>query len=123
MTFALPPEDQPPALTSDLDLVLRRQLELSTSKHFFEACNGATQSLLMECGWTISVSEVLMLVIHCPSTTTNWRVLNRIAEIGEILAQFSPLAKIRVYPPQGTGGPFDMRVNERSEYRDRISDS
>lgn len=117
----LPPEDRPPEATTDVDAELRRQLELRTTKHFFESCDGSTQSLLMECGWTISVEEVLILVIHCPDAITNWRVLNRIAEIADPLAQFSPLAKIRVFPPMGTGGPFDMRVDERSEYRDRMS--
>ena len=115
---SLPPQDLPPESLTDLDTSLRRQLELSTTKHFFEACDGSIQSLLMECGWTISVAEVLMLVIHCPDITTNWRVLNRITAISEPLAQFSPLAKIRVYPPMGTGGPFDMRVDERSEYHE-----
>lgn len=119
----LPPEDRPPEMPTDLDVGLRRQLELSTSQHFFEACDGPTQSLLMECGWTISVAEVLMLVIHCPDAIKNWRVLGHIAAIAEPLAQFSPRAKIRVYPPLGTGAPFDMRVDERSEYRDRVSDS
>ncbi|MEL6399185.1 MAG: hypothetical protein AAFO87_16400 [Cyanobacteria bacterium J06607_6] len=120
MTSTLPPEDQPPVAITDVDAALRRQLELSTRKHFFEACDGPTQSLLMECQWVISLSEVLMLVIHCPDATVNWRVLNRIATIAATVAQFSPLAKIRVCPPMGQGGPFDMRVDERSEYRDRI---
>ena len=119
----LPPEDRPPQTTTDLDAGLRRQLELSASKHFFEACDGPTQSLLMECQWTISAADVLMLVIHCPDHLSNWRVLSHLAAIAHHLAQFSPQAKIRVYPPFGTGGPFDMRVDERSEYRDRRSDS
>lgn len=118
-TFPLSPEDRPPDAITDLDAVLRRQLELSTRKHFFEACDGFTQSLLMECGWTINIAEVLMLVIHCPDPITNWRVLNRIGAIARLLAQFSPNAKIRVYPPPDTGGPFDMRVDEESEYHDQ----
>jgi len=116
----LPPEDLPPESTTDLDAVLRRQLELSTSKHFFEACDGVTQSLLMDCSWTINLAEVLMLVIHCPNTTSNWRILNRITFLAELLAQFSSTAKIRVYPPVDMGGPFDMRVSERSEYHERF---
>ncbi|MEO0536264.1 MAG: hypothetical protein AAF215_20620 [Cyanobacteria bacterium P01_A01_bin.123] len=119
---ALPPEDLPPKVTTDWDAGLRRQLELSTSKHFFESCNGLIQSLLLECRWTISTAEVLLLVIHCPDSLTNWRVLNHMAAIAHPLAEFSPHAKIRVYPPSGEGAPFDMRVDERSEYRDRISD-
>lgn len=119
---SLSPEDQPPEAITDLDAGLRRQLELSTSKHFFEACDGLTQSLLMECRWTIHAAEVLMLIIHCPDRLSNWRVLNNLPEIAYPLAHLSSHAKIRVYPPRGTGGPFDMRVDERSEYRDRIFD-
>lgn len=115
MPLSLPPEDQPPATATDVDATLRRHLELSTGKYFFEACDGTTQSLLMTCAWTISVAEGLMLAIHCPDPNTNWRVLNQIQAIADILAQFNPNAKIRVYPPLGHGGPFDMRVNERSE--------
>ncbi|MGP1385334.1 MAG: hypothetical protein ACTS2F_17350 [Thainema sp.] len=116
----LTPEDLPPDITTDVDAMLRRQLELSTSKLFFEACDGSTQSLLMECQWTIHMAEVLMLIIHCPDPIRNWRILNRMAALAEPLAQFSTHAKIRVYPPLGMSAPFDMRVNERSEYRDRI---
>lgn len=114
----LPPDDQPPELPTVLDIRLRRQLELSTSTLFFNACDGSTQSLLMACAWRMEIADVLMLVIYCPDAMTNWRVLNRIAAIAEVLFQFSSLAKIRVHPPQGTGSPFDMRVDERSEFRD-----
>ncbi|MEM6521673.1 MAG: hypothetical protein AAF722_20350 [Cyanobacteria bacterium P01_C01_bin.70] len=119
MSFALPPEDRPADSPGDRDALLRRQLELSTQAHFFEACNGSIQSLLMECRrWDISLAKGLLLIIHCPDAMTNWRVLNRIAAIAAVLAQFSAPAKIRVYPPKGQGDPFDMRVDERSEYRD-----
>jgi hypothetical protein len=117
MTAALPSDDRPPATTTEADLAMQRQLELLTSRHFFEACEGSIQSLLMECGWAIHTADVLILVIHCPDNVTNWRVLNRIAQIAEPLAQFSALAKIRVYPPMGKGGPFDVRVDERTVYQ------
>ena len=117
MLSALPPDDRPPASTSELDATLRRQLEASVNKHFFETCDGVAQSTLMECGWTVTSTDTLMLVIHCRDTATNRRVLNRIAKIADALAQFSRTAKIRVYPPEGEGSPFDMRVDERSEYR------
>lgn len=116
-TIPLPPDDLPPATLTDLDADLRRQLELSTRQHFFEACEGPTQALLMECGWTVNIAEVLMLVIYCPDALNNWRVLGQMAAIAETLAQFSPRAKIRVHPPSGMGAPFDMRVNERSAYQ------
>jgi len=112
----LPADDCPLPPTTE-DVLIRRQLERSLGRHFFEACSGSLQSLLMECGWTIRLAEALTLVLHCPDAITNWRVLNRLSGLAEPLAQFSPLAKIRVYPP-GTGHPFEMRVNERGEFRD-----
>lgn len=121
-SFSLPSDDQPPAVATNFDISLRRQLEVSASKHFFEACDGPTQSLLMNCRWTISAGDVLLLKIYCADQLTNWRVLNHLPEIAVPLAQFGPHAKIRVHPPSGTGDPFVMRVDERSEYRDRIFD-
>lgn len=114
---SLPPEDLPPKTTTDLDAELRKQLEISTSQHFFEACDGPTQALLMQCRWTISVAEVLMLVIYCSDQGKNWRVLNHIAIFAEYLSQFSAQAKVRVYPPSETEPPFDLRVDERSVHR------
>ncbi|MGP1371789.1 MAG: hypothetical protein ACTS3T_03105 [Almyronema sp.] len=114
---SLPPEDLPPLATTALDALLRQQLEQSTRQHFFENCDGPTQSLLMECRWTVWVAETLILVIHCPDQLRNWRVLNHLATLAECLAQFSPQAKIRVYPPAGLGTPFDFCVDERSVYR------
>jgi hypothetical protein len=72
----------------------------------------------MACGWTIGISEVLILNIHCPDQYKNWQVLNQLTVLSRYLAQFSPQAKIRVHPPYRLGEPFDMRVDERSEYRD-----
>ncbi|MEM1278541.1 MAG: hypothetical protein AAGG53_00685 [Cyanobacteria bacterium P01_H01_bin.152] len=119
MSLVLPPEDHPADFPGDRDVGLRRQLELSTQAYFFEACNGSIQALLMECRrWNISVTKGLLLIIHCPDAMTNWRGLNRLAAIAEILVQFSALAKIRVFPSPSQGNPFDMRINERSEYRD-----
>jgi hypothetical protein len=116
--ISLPPEDLPPDAITDADANLRRQLELTTRKHFFEACEGSIQSLLMEGRWIINMAEVPMLVIYCPNALHNWRVLSTLVAIARVLAQFSPQAKIRVYPPNGSGSPFEMRIDERSVYRD-----
>ncbi|MDY6937805.1 MAG: hypothetical protein SWY16_09065 [Cyanobacteriota bacterium] len=118
--FSLPPEDRPPETTSKLDIRLRQQLERATSKHFFEACNGPAQGLLVECAWTIAIVEVLTLAIHCPDRDKNWRVLNNMTSLAKYLAKFSTQAKIQVHPPSGEGEPFEMRVDERLEYRDRL---
>jgi hypothetical protein len=113
----LPPDDLPPDDITEVDAALLRQLELSTGKRFFEACDGSLQSLLMEGSWSIVMTEVPMLVIYCCHELHNWRVLSHMADIASALAKLSPQAKIRVFPPGG-GSPFGMRVNERSEYRD-----
>lgn len=120
-TFFLPPDDLPPAQLSSLDEELRRQLEASTAKHFYEGCDGVTQSVLSSCDWHItSNSSALMLVITCPDMTINWRVLNNIVSIGNQLAQFSGGAKVRICPPEGIGTPFEIRVDEISVYRDSL---
>lgn len=118
----LPPDDLPPDDLTEADLLLRRQLEISTSKLFFEACEGPIQSLLVECGWSITMATVPMLVIYCPDALHNWRVLGHMGALARTLADFSPQAKIRVFPPAGTGDPFDLRVDERSQLSDRLED-
>ncbi|MEM1251219.1 MAG: hypothetical protein AAGI69_02210 [Cyanobacteria bacterium P01_H01_bin.21] len=114
MSHSLPPEDLPPELITDLDIELRRQLEGALCQYFFEACDGSTQSMLMECRWTINIVEAVILTIHCADQEKNWRVLNRMATLAGYLSEFSSHARIRVYPPLDTGLPFDMRVDERS---------
>jgi hypothetical protein len=115
----LPADDLPPAETTQLDRDLHRQLELSTSKHFYECCNGVLQALLLSCEWYIAINaNALLLVIACPDQATTWRVLNHIVAIGGHLAQLSPHGRIRVCPPAGLGLPYDLRVDELSIYRD-----
>ena len=89
----LPPEDLPSKTPTTLDAELRGQLEYAAGKYFFQACGGVIQSLLLNCEWTISVAEGLMLVIRCPDLQTNWRVLNQIVTIADQLAQFNPTPK------------------------------
>lgn len=118
---SLPSDDLPPSQISELDRILRRQLEASTAKHFYESCDGVTQSVLSSCEWSITTnSSALMLVINCPDLALNWRVLNNIVPIGTRLAQFSSRAKIRVCPPDESGTPFEIRVDEISLYRDPL---
>ena len=114
----LPPEDLPPKVIGHLDRFLQRQLEFTTRQYFLETCSESIQSLLAGCEWTIGLAEGLTLEIRCPTTRYNWRVLNQIQAIAGGLARLSPQAKIKVYPPSGAGTPFDMRVDERSVYRD-----
>ena len=114
MSHSLPPEDLPPESTTDSDRELKRQLEGALCQYFFETCDGSTQSLLMDCRWTIKLRGGVILIIHCSDQEKNWRVLNRMATLAEYLSEFSAHARIRVYPPLDAGSPFDMRVDERS---------
>ena len=115
------PDDLPPAEFGQVDQSLQRQLEESVSKHFYEACDGVTQGLLLRCEWHITTSaNALTLVILCPDMMTNWRVLNNVVPLGKSLEQFISSAKIQVCPPVGMGTPFEIRVDEISVYRDSL---
>ena len=116
MSHSLSPEDLPPAVVTDLDTALQRQLMSLLSQHFFEACGGRLQAVIMQCEWKIYMSDVLTLVFYCRDVRSNWQVLNHLAPIAERLAQFSPQAKVKVYPPITTEPPLEIRVDERSVY-------
>ncbi len=118
---SLPPDDLPPAEALQSDRALHQQLEEAVNKHFYEACDGVTQALLLNCQWSITITaKALTLIIHCPDITTNWRVLNNIVAIGSVLEVFSPSARIRVCPPPESGIPLEARVDEISVYRDLL---
>jgi len=116
----LPPDDLPPFQTEQGDVVLRRQLEDSLGRRFYETCDGVTQALLTSCEWYVTTdSTALTLVINCPDTAINWRILNNIVSISTPLAELSTRAKIRVGCPGGAP-PFEIRVDEISLYRDSL---
>ncbi|GAB4324493.1 MAG: hypothetical protein OHK0047_08890 [Leptolyngbyaceae cyanobacterium] len=118
---SLPPDDLPPAEALQSDRALHQQLEEAVNKRFYEACDGVTQALLLNCQWSVTITaEALTLIIHCPDITTNWRVLNNIVAIGSVLAVFSPSARICVCPPPDSGIPLEVRVDEISVYRDLL---
>lgn len=120
-TPSLPPDDLPSTQTNQSDAFLRRQLEDSVTRHFYESCDGVTQSLLMTCDWGLTTSSTaLTLVINCPDMPTNWRVLNNIVPIANRLEKFAPTAKIRVCPPAELGSPYEIRVDEIAIYRDSM---
>ena len=114
MYHSLPPDDLPPETTTEVDADLAKQLERSLCQHFFEACDGSTQSLLMLCKWNITLAEVVTLNIDCSDQEKNWRVLNRLTTLAKYLAKFSLSAKIRVHSPSDQDAPFDIRVDEYS---------
>lgn len=104
-----------------LDRILRRQLEESTSRLFAQSCDPITQGLLSNCEWYFTTNATaLTLVINCPNLVTNWHILNNIVTISSRLEQLSQSAKIRVCPPIRQGTPLEIRVNEASVYRDSL---
>ena len=115
----LPPDDLPSSEATEVDKILRSQLEHSTGRCFFEACDQITRALLSSCQWYVTTDDgALMLVIDCPEIVTYWHIVSNIPRIGNRLKQFASSAKIRVYPPFGKGTPFEISVNEISAYRD-----
>lgn len=119
---SLSADDLPLSKSTHADRMLRLQLEEATGRHFYKACDRSTQALLSSCDWYITInSRALILAIVCPDLVTNWRVSNKLVQIGNQLKQFSICSKIRVYPPIGSGTPFEMRVDDISCHRNSIS--
>jgi len=113
------PDDLPSTYQDPADGILRRQLEESIGRRFYEACDGVTQGLLTSCEWYFLIEAgVLTLVLDCPDSGTIWRILNNIVALGSHLKLFSDAAKLRICPPISTGSPYDIRVDELSIYRD-----
>lgn len=114
---SLSPDDLPPDRATQQDEILRRQLEESTSKHFYDACERSIQNLLSNCDWYVTANaSAITLVIICPNRENNWRVLQNVVAIGTPLKQIAKSAKIRICPPIGTETPFVIRVDELSVY-------
>lgn len=116
---SLSADDRPPAELGQVDKSLQQQLEESVARHFYESCDGVTQSLLLRCEWHITpMVDALTLEIFCPDMMTNWRVLNNVVTLGNALKQFVPSAKVRICPPTDAGMPFEVRVDEVSVQQD-----
>ena len=115
----LPADDLPPTEATGIDKMLLQQLERSTGRCFFEACDRITRALLSSCQWYITTDgSTLMLVIDAPDIVTYWHIVSNITQIGSRLQRFASSAKVRVYPPFGKGLPFEISVSEISAYRD-----
>ncbi|MGK7938588.1 MAG: hypothetical protein AB4062_00215 [Crocosphaera sp.] len=105
----LPPDDLP-ALDSSVR-ELSWELEEVTGEKFYNNCDPITQDLLRQCGWDVTIrSKGLTLVVICPNHGLNWRVLQSIPLLANSLQTLSNTAKIRIYPPPGTGTPMDVMV-------------
>jgi hypothetical protein len=117
--FSLPPEDRIDPRDRAIDGLLRRHLEVSLSKRFYDRCDRKAQILLDACEWHLTnTASALTLVMVCEERLVNWQVLNNIDLLGNYLASLSSTAKIQVYPPQGMGEPLLLRVDEISVYED-----
>jgi hypothetical protein len=115
----LSPDDLPPSQSHLMDYWLRKQLEQVTSHYFYENCDQFTRDLLALCQWNLTTQgNALTLVIFCPNSLVNWRVLNHINTFARLLDSLAQSAIIRVYPPFQQGEPLEVRVDERMVYGD-----
>lgn len=124
-TCPLPLDDLPPSELTSSDWVLSQKLEASLNQFFYAACQDLDASneqrslttLLSKCQWYITNKPKLTtLVIQCPDLTTNWRVLENIVPIAQLLEQFA-IGKICVYPAFNQGMPLEVRVDELDIYQ------
>jgi hypothetical protein len=116
----LPPDDLPPQQIELDDRILRRQLDSTLTQRFQEQCDRTSKELLDLCDWCITTSaNVVTLAILCPDRHTNWQVLNRVVLLGNVMAQFSQDAKLRIYSTPDMVDSFEIRVDELSVYHDR----
>jgi hypothetical protein len=117
--FSRSPDDLPPSRSTQIDGFLRRQLEISIGKNFYDNCSNTVKLLLTDCEWYFTTNaSVITLVINCPDLTISWSVLNEIVAIATTLEKFASSAKIRVSPPVGKGEPFEIRVDELDIYQE-----
>ncbi|MBD2681411.1 MULTISPECIES: hypothetical protein [Nostoc] len=117
--YLLPPDDLPPTEVTREDGMLQMELEQSTGRCFFLACDRITRVLLSNCQWYLTTNaNILTLIIDCPDIVSYWHIVSNIPQLGNRLERFSTNAKIRVYPPFGKGMPFEIGVHEISAYRD-----
>jgi hypothetical protein len=116
----LPPDDLPPQQIDLDDRILRRQLDATLTQRFKEQCDRVSKELLDLCDWCITTTaNVATLAILCPDRATNWKVLSRVVPMGNLMAQFSQDAKLRIYSSPEMVEPFEIRVDELSVYQDR----
>ena len=112
-------DDLPPKEVTKGDKMLLLELERSTGKCFYDACDAITQALLSNCFWYLTIdAEYLTLVIHTPDIVTYWHIVSNIVQLGVKLEPLASSAKIRVNPPPGKATPFEIGVDEVSAFRD-----
>ncbi|MBW4591627.1 MAG: hypothetical protein KME46_01545 [Brasilonema angustatum HA4187-MV1] len=115
----LSPDDLPPTRVTQLDELLRRQLEEAICKRFFKACGSMTRSLLSNCHWYFQINGgTLILIIVSYDMESYWHIANAIPQMANKLKLFSDTAKIRFCPPSKEGIPWEIAVDEISDEKD-----
>ncbi|HAC65648.1 MAG TPA: hypothetical protein DCF68_19480, partial [Cyanothece sp. UBA12306] len=96
---------------------LQWEFDEVVKKYFYDACDRLTQKLLSRCGWdVINDFKGLTLIIICPNNGVNWHILRHLATFSDYLEQWPGLAKIRIYPPPGTGSVMEISVAQSFGY-------
>lgn len=76
---------------------------------------------MSNCRWYATThASILTLVIECPDQVTNWKILQQIVPMANVLSGIVSSAKIRICPPDHQTVPFEMWVDELPIYRDWI---
>lgn len=114
MNFSLLSTDDLPEPFTPLDRLLRLKLEEAAGKHFYLACDRATQDLLLQCEWRIVTNaDTFTLAIACPNIEIYWHIASVLPQLGHPFAELAGCnAKIRISPPLGQGEAFDIWVKD-----------
>ncbi len=112
----LPPDDQP-SLESCSEL--QWEFDKVIKQYFYDDCDRLTQKLLSRCGWDIITDlQGLTLILICPNQANNWHILCHLDEFIGYLKKWPGEAKIRIYPPPGTGSSMEIRVSDPLIHQD-----
>ncbi|MEM7725177.1 MAG: hypothetical protein AAF208_02250 [Cyanobacteria bacterium P01_A01_bin.45] len=111
-------EDSRSVQPTSADIVLRQQLESYIGKFFFDKSDRTIKNLLCDCRWYVtSHAGETVLVIECPDQKTNWKILQEVIPMANLLKEICSTAKIRICPPDSHMTPHEIRVDEISVYR------
>ncbi len=107
--------DLPTYRFSQRDELLLRQLEEAIGKKFFKACDPISRVLLSSCHWYFTTrATVLTLVIVCYTHKSYWLVQNALYQLATTFKRFTDKGNISIYPPDGKGEPWYLKVNATS---------
>lgn len=134
-SFPLSTDDLPPTVSTSYDWILRQQLEKACRQSIYNALMRHTTQqehqafflseesvsyghLLNQCDWYVTTSaDCNTLVIQCSNLLTNWQILEKVTQFGQVLEPLG-IGKIRICPPTNQGTPLEIRVDELSVYQE-----